>query len=74
MNALMKLAQTEPGTLRWYGFQLSPNVFGVFDTFDGEQGRETHLAGPVAKLLMEKASELLAVPPTIDRGTLIAVK
>ena len=74
LESLMKLANTEPGTVRWYGFQLSANLFGVFDTFEGEQGQEAHLAGPVAKLLMEKAGDLLAAPPTIDRATLVAIK
>jgi quinol monooxygenase YgiN len=74
ISELKKLADGEKGTLRWYGFQLSGNVFGVFDTFEAEQGREAHLAGPVAKLLMEKAGDMLAVPPTIDKVTLVAVK
>ncbi len=70
----LALAQQEPGTVSWYGLQLGPSTFGVFDTFEDEAGRDAHLGGPIAKALMEKAGELLAKDPVIEKVDLLAVK
>src|SRR5205823_3537516 len=44
------MAQSETGTVEWYGFKEDkPGVFGIFDTFDDEAGREGHLNGEIAK-------------------------
>lgn len=74
LTAAVDLARAEADTRRWYGLQLSADTFGIFDTFEGEAGREAHLGGPIAQALMQKADELLAVPPTIEKVTLLAVK
>ena len=46
---------------------LRPSTFGVFDAFPDEDAREAHLSGQVAAGLMEKAPELPAQEPTIER-------
>jgi quinol monooxygenase YgiN len=70
-----QMAQNEPGTMDWYGFKEDkPGVFGVFDTFNDEAGRDAHLNGEIAKALMAKAAEYFAEPPTISKITLIAEK
>jgi len=69
------MAQAETGTVNWYGFKEDkPGVFGVFDTFDDEAGRDAHLTGDIAKALMAKADEYFAEPPAIHKITLIAEK
>ena len=70
----LALAQQEPGTVSWYALQLGPSTFGIFDTFEDEAGRNAHLNGPIAKALMEKAGELLAKDPVIEKVDLLAVK
>ena len=70
----LPLAQAEPATVVWYGFQIGPSTFGIFDAFEGESGREAHLNGRIAAALMAKASELLASPPVIERVDLLAAK
>jgi quinol monooxygenase YgiN len=50
----------EPQTVNWYGVKVAPGVYGVFDTFDDEAGREAHLNGEIAKALMAKAQDLFA--------------
>lgn len=72
-NAL-PLAAAEPDTDRWYALQLGPSTFGIFDTFETEEGRKAHLSGEIAKALMANASELLATDPIIEQVELIAVK
>jgi len=72
-NAL-PLAQAEPGTVRWYAWQIDDSVFGIFDTFEAEEGREAHLSGPIAAALMANADRLLAKPPVIEKLTILAAK
>lgn len=69
------MAQSESGTVNWYGFKEDkPGVFGVFDTFNDEAGRDAHLSGDIAKALMAKADEYFTEPPVIHKITLIAEK
>ena len=72
-NALA-LAQAEPDTVRWYGLKINENTFGIFDTFETEDGRSAHLQGEIAKALMANAAELLAKDPVIEFVDLLAVK
>ncbi len=74
LKSALALAEEEPATIRWYAFKTGPASFGIFDTFEAESGREAHLAGEIAKALMAKADELLAVPPSIEKLELLAVK
>lgn len=74
LKSALPLARNEPGTLTWYAFEESDGAYGIFDTFDTEAARQTHLDGPIAKALMEKAGELLAQPPTIHKIRLLASK
>jgi len=69
------MAKSETGTVDWYGFKEDkPGLFGIFDTFDDEVGREAHLNGEIAKALMAKADEYFAEKPVIHKITLIAEK
>jgi quinol monooxygenase YgiN len=74
LKAGLVLAQQEAETVSWYALQIGPLTFGIFDTFEDEAGRDAHLGGPIAKALMEKAGELLAKDPVIEKVDLIAVK
>ena len=74
MKGALPLAQQEGFTNRWYALKLAPNVFGIFDTFADDAGRQKHLSGPIAAALMAKASELLAKPPQIDKIDILANK
>ena len=40
------MAKREPTTIHWYALRLSHSTFGVFDTFNDEDGRQRHLSGP----------------------------
>jgi quinol monooxygenase YgiN len=69
------MAQAEAETVHWYGFKEDKTgVFGVFDTFNDEAGREAHLTGEIAKALMARADEYFAEKPAIHKITLIAEK
>ena len=70
----LPLVQAEPATTVWFGLRLGPSTFGIFDAFPDEAGRTAHLTGRVAAALGEKASELFAKPPTIERVDVLAAK
>jgi quinol monooxygenase YgiN len=70
----LDLANNEPLTVTWYAIKFSENTFGIFDTFESDEGRDAHLNGPIAAALMAKADELLAEPPTIEKVDIIAAK
>jgi quinol monooxygenase YgiN len=60
LNQGASMALDEPQTVTWYGVKMGPGVYGVFDTFADEEGRDAHLNGEIAKALMAKAPELFA--------------
>jgi len=64
----------EPDTMTWYAFRVSETTFGIFDTFETEEGRQAHLDGAIPAALAEHGSSLLAKDPDIRMVELIAVK
>ncbi len=66
LETALDMARQEPTTINWYALRLSPTTFGVFDTFNNEDGRQKHLTGPIAQALMAKAPELFSSPPSIE--------
>lgn len=74
LEAGLAMARAETTTPIWFALRLSPTTFGVFDAFHNEDGRQRHLSGPIAQALMEKAPELFASPPTIDKIEVLGLK
>ena len=68
------MSNDEPLTVTWYGVKLAPGMYGVFDTFDSEEGRDAHLNGPIAKALMANASELFSNEIKIETMEILAKK
>ena len=69
-----QLALAEQQTISWYAFQADEVTFGIFDTFESDEGRQAHLGGEIAETLMKVAPELLAKAPDIRAVDLLAVK
>ena len=70
----LPLAEAEPATTAWFGIQLGPSTFGIFDVFPDESGRRAHLAGKIAAALKAKAPDLLAHLPSIEEVDVLAAK
>jgi Uncharacterized conserved protein len=70
----LAIVEREPATMTWYAIRIGPQTFGIFDTFADDAGRQAHLSGQVAAALKDKASELLAEPPSIEKIDVIAAK
>ena len=73
LKSALPLVEDEPGTIHWFGLQLGPSTFGIFDTFEADEDRQAHLAGKVAAALISRAPELLAKQPVIEPVDLLAV-
>ncbi|WP_370088516.1 antibiotic biosynthesis monooxygenase [Streptacidiphilus sp. MAP12-16] len=70
-----EVPREEELTLTWFAFKESPTVFGVFDTFQDEQGRTAHLNGKIAAAPMQIAPTMLAVDsPDIRTTDILATK
>lgn len=74
LKGALALAQAEAGTVSWYAWQIDDTVFGIFDTFEAEEGRQAHLSGPIAAALTANADTLLAKPPVIEKLNILAAK
>jgi hypothetical protein len=59
LKSAQPLAQDEKATLKWYAIKLGPGKFGIFDTFANEAGRNTHLAGEIAKALTARGKRII---------------
>jgi quinol monooxygenase YgiN len=70
----LPLAEAEAGTQTWFAWRMGQSTFGVFDTFESEEGRQAHLSGEIAKALMANADELLSQPPDIQPIDILAEK
>lgn len=70
----LALVRAEPETTAWFGLRFGRSRFGIFDVFPAEDGREAHLGGPVARVLMENAERLFAHVPKVQKLDVIADK
>jgi len=74
LKSALPLAQGELATPVWFALKLGPAIFGIFDAFANDSGRDAHLAGEIAAALMAKAPDLLAAPPQIEKVDVLAAK
>lgn len=65
LRGAQELARQEEGTVSWFSFREGPTTFGVFDTFENEDGRQAHLNGKLAAALGEMAQTMLSAAPVI---------
>jgi quinol monooxygenase YgiN len=70
----LQMANQESTTPVWFGVRMGPTTFAIFDAFQDEAGRQTHLNGPIAKALMAQAPNLLASAPVIERLDVLGAK
>jgi quinol monooxygenase YgiN len=69
-----ELAAAEGGTVTWYAFRISDTTYGIFDTFEDENGRQAHLGGQIPAALGVVGPDLLAGDPDIRPVDVLAVK
>ncbi len=74
LASALPLAEQEPDTTSWFAIKIDDSTYGIFDVFPGDEGRQAHLAGPIAAALMDRAEELLSSPPDIKMVDVLAAK
>lgn len=74
LKSALPLAQAEQGTIHWFALKMDHSTFGIFDTFETEDGRQAHLSGEIAKALMAKAPDLFLEAPEINQVDILASK
>jgi len=74
LEAGRALAVAEEGTVTWYAFRIDETHYGIFDTFEDEDGRQAHIEGEIPKALAQVGPDLLASDPDIRPVDVIAVK
>ena len=74
LEAGRALAQAEQLTVTWYAFKIDESTYGIFDTFEGEEGRQAHLSGEIAAALATHGPDLLASDPDIRPVDVLAAK
>ena len=68
------IVEQEPGTIAWFAIKTAPGVYGIFDVFENEAGREAHLTGRVAAALFSKAPALFSEAPNVSKPDVLAAK
>jgi len=74
LKSAQPLAVQEVATTTWYAVKLGPSKFGIFDTFQTEEGRTAHVSGEIAKALFARAEELFDPAPSIEMLEILASK
>jgi len=67
LDGILAEVEREPATRPWFGLRRDGSTFEIFGAFLDEAGREAHLTGRGAALLMGRSNALLAKPARIDR-------
>jgi quinol monooxygenase YgiN len=70
----LPLVNNEPATTAWFAVRFGRSDYGIFDVFPDDAGLAAHLAGPVAKALMERADTLFDTPPLIRKLDILSEK
>ena len=74
LHSALPLVQGEAGTIAWFAVRFGRGEYGIFDVFPDDEARDAHLAGPVARALRERADELFAQAPRIQKLVVLANK
>ena len=70
----LAIVENEPGTIAWFAIKTAPGIYGIFDVFENEAGRDAHLSGQVAKALFAKAPDLFLEAPAVGKPDVLAAK
>ena len=74
LESLLIYAEAESGTKHWFALRGHDRTYSIFDTFDDETSRESHLQGRIAEALLRHASRLFESDPQIVTLQVVAEK
>src|SRR5690349_16285378 len=55
LSSARNMVSDEPDTTAWFAIRMGPRMFGIFDAFASERGRDAHLQGKLARQITSKA-------------------
>jgi quinol monooxygenase YgiN len=73
LSGARSMINDEPETTAWFAIRMGPRMFGIFDAFADERGRDAHLQGKLAKQITSKA-DLFVKTPEMQRVEVLADK
>jgi quinol monooxygenase YgiN len=73
LSSARSTVNDEPDTTAWFAIRTGPRMFGIFDAFANERGRDAHLQGKLAKQITSKA-DLFVRMPEMQRVEVLADK
>lgn len=73
LSSARSTVNDEPDTTAWFAIRMGPRMFGIFDAFANERGRDAHLQGKLAKQITSKA-DLFVKTPEMQRVEVLADK
>jgi quinol monooxygenase YgiN len=74
LSSARNMVTDEPDTTAWFAIRMGPRMFGIFDAFANERGRDAHLQGRLATQIRAKAPDLFVRTPEIQRVEVLADK
>jgi quinol monooxygenase YgiN len=74
LTGAQALVAQEEATVAWFAIRFDMQTFAIFDVFNDEAGRQAHLDGRVAEILMARAEDLLDHALDIRRPDVLADK
>jgi quinol monooxygenase YgiN len=74
LSGARNMVTEEPDTTAWFAIRMGPRMFGIFDAFANERGRDAHLQGRLATQIRAKAPDLFVKTPEIQRVEVLADK
>jgi quinol monooxygenase YgiN len=74
LHSALPMVQDEPSTTAWFAVRFGRGEYGIVDVFPDDAARDTHLAGPVAEALQQRAADLFETAPRIQKFAVLAEK
>lgn len=76
LSDIRACVEDEPETGPWFGVQLGPSSFAIFEAFPSIKGRNAHVAGGGGKIFrdLERMNDLLREPAHVQKADVLEVK
>jgi len=68
LRSALPMVRNEAATTAWFAIRFGRGEYGIFDVFPDDAGRDAHLAGPVAKALIDHADALFTLHGSLEDG------
>jgi hypothetical protein len=62
LSSARNMVTEEPDSTAWFAIRMGPRMFGIFDAFANERGRDAYLQGKLAKQITSKADWFVKMP------------